>query len=162
MKCSKVIKRMLSLTLALMLLAMAAAPALAASTPSGAYVVATSKNDKLRVHDAPGGSVVAKLKRGAVVAYKATKSGWWKVEYRGGTGYVDKSYLISVAELPTAKYAPVDNLWVRSKPKADATKLGKLKACKKVTLVSQKGAWVCIKYKGYTGWVPAKYLKCVS
>ena len=161
MKCSKGIRRLLSLTLALMLLAMAAAPALAASKPGGAYVVATSGSDKLRVHGADG-SVIAKLKRGAVVAYKGQKKGWWLVEYRGGKGYVAKDYLVSVAALPDAVYTSVDNLWVRTKPKTDATKFGKLKAGKKVIITGQKGTWVSIANKSWSGWVPAKYLKRVK
>ena len=161
MKYSKFIKRLLSFTLALVLLAMAAAPALAASKASGAYVVATTGSDKLRVHGADG-SVIGKLKRGDVVAYKGTKKGWWLVEYRGGKGYVDKSYLVSVASTPSAVYTSVDNLWVRTKPKTNATKYGKLKPGKKVIITGQKGTWVCINNKSWSGWVPAKYLKRVK
>ena len=159
MKNATMIKRILSVALIVMLLTLTAAPALAAS---GAYVVTTSKHDKLRVHSTPGGSVKAKLKQGTVVVYKSNKKGWWKVEYRGGSGYVDKTFLTSVAKVPAAKYTAVDNLWVRISPKTNAQKMGKLKAGKKVIITGQKGTWVSVANKSYSGWVPAKYLKCVG
>ena len=162
MKFSTVIKRMLSLTLVVTLLALTAAPALAASKPSGAYVVVTSsKHNRLKVRSSDG-TVKAHLKPGTVVVYKGNKKGWWKVQYRGGSGYVDKTYLVSVASLPNAKYTAVDNLWVRTKPKSGAQKMGKLKAGKKVIITGQKGTWVSVANKSYSGWVPAKYLTCVG
>ena len=159
MKRSGMIKRLFCAVLIVMLVVMTAAPALAAG---GAYVVTTTGKNKLRVHDSPGGTVKAKLKKWTVVAYKSTKSGWWYVSYRNGTGYVDKRYLKSVTKLPNAVYTSVDNLWVRIKPKADAAKMGKLKAGKKVIITGQKGSWVCVSNKSWSGWVPAKYLRRVK
>ena len=163
MKKTGILKRIICVTMIAAMLALTTAPALAKSSkPSGAYVVTTvNKNDRLRVHSTPGGSVVAKLKRGTVVSYKSSKNGWWYVSYRGGKGYVDRTCLTSVTKLSSAKYTPVDNLWVRSEPKTGATKLGKLGAGKKVTINKQKGTWVRINYKGHNGWVPAIYLKRV-
>ena len=158
---TNVAKRTLCLLLLAALLVLTAAPALASSN-SGAYVVSTSGHDRLRVHSSANGSVKAYLKRGAVVVYKGQKNGWWKVEYRGGSGYVDWHYLTPVSALPKAKYKSVDNLWVRNKPKTSAAKLGKLKTSMRVTIVQNKGAWVCIARKGHTGWVPAKFLRRVS
>ena len=162
MNCARVARRTLCLLLMAAMLVLTAAPAFASSKPSGAYVVTTSGHDRLRVHTSPWGDVKAHLKRGAVVVYKSRKSGWWKVEYRGGSGYVDRRYLTSVASLPSAKYKAVDNLWVRSKPKTSATVLGKLKTSKKVSIIGKKGSWVRIRRGAYTGWVPAKYLRRVS
>lgn len=154
------IKRMLCLALIVMTLASIAAPALAKSSkPSGAYVVTTvEKRDRLRVRSTPGGEIKTYLKKGTVVVYKSTKSGWWYVQYRGGKGYVDRTCLTSVSKLTSKKFVPVDNLWVRSKPKTDAAKV-KMKKGTKVKITGQKGTWVKISYKGRTGWVPAIYLK---
>ena len=153
-------KRILCMAIVAMLLVLTAAPAMAASSKNGAYVVSTSsKHDRLRVYNSEG-TMIGKLRRGTVVVYKGHKGGWWKVQFRGGTGYLDKNYLLSVdLGLSSVKYTPVDNLWVRSKPKTNAYKMGKLKAGKKVTIERQKNGWVQINYKGYLGWVPAIYLK---
>lgn len=161
MKHGGMMKRILCMALLAVLLTMTAAPALASGKkPSGAYVVTTvEKKDRLYVRSSPGGSVKAKLTRGSVVVYSSTKNGWWKVKYRSGSGYVDKRYLTSVLSLPSAKYKPVDNLYVHSKPNGKGSVIGKLKTKAKVYIVKQKGEWVCISYKGHTGWVSAKYLK---
>lgn len=161
MKHISVFKRALCATLVVLMLTMTALPAMAAGKkPSGAYVVTTAqKKGRLYVRSSPWGAVKAKLKKGTVVVYNSSKSGWWKVSYRNGSGYVDGRYLTSVASLGSTKYVSVDNLRVRSKPKANAVVLGKLKPKMKVTIVGQKGSWVCVNYKGYTGWVSAKYLR---
>lgn len=158
-------KRIVCMALLVMLVAMTAAPALAASArnPYGSYVVATSSGDRLNVHESPDGAVVDKLYRGTVVQYVRTKKGWWYVRYRGGSGYVDRRWLWSVANSTKAKYVPLyDNLYVRSEPKSDAAIIGKLKLGMKVRIIAQKKTWVKIYYKGYTGWVGSKYLFRVS
>ena len=162
MNGSRVARRALCLLLLAVVLATAVTPAFAAQKPSGAYVVSTSKRDRLRVHTSPWGDVKDYLKRGTVVVFKYRKSGWWYVDYRGGSGFVDKSYLTSVAYLSTAKYRSVDSVWVRSAPKLTASILGKLRTKYKVSIIGQKGSWVRIKRGVYTGWVAAKYLRRVS
>ena len=161
----KMSARILSLALVILLVALTAMPALAASSknPGGAYVVTTGKNNRLRVRSSPGGSVKGYLKRGSLVVYRYSKDGWWKVYYRGGTGYVHRSCLTSVTNLTSSKYSPVyDNLRVRSQPKKGAAVIGKIKLGKKVKIVGQKKGWVCVSYKGYTGWVGSIYLRKVS
>ena len=163
MRSSKAVKRMLCLVMIATMLFATAMPALASSSSKGAYVVTTSKkHDRLRVHSSPWGSVVDYLKRGTVVVYKSSKSGWWKVEYYGGSGYVDKSYLTSVTSLSSAKYKAITRLSVYTKPKSSSTYLGTLKTGVKVSIVGKSGSWVHIAKGAAHGWVLAKYLYRVS
>lgn len=158
-------RRIVCLVLAMVLLALAGAPALASSRPSGAYVVMVSKDSKLCVRSSPylADNVQAKLSRGAVVVYDSTAKGWWKVQYSGGTGYVDSRYLSSVAASPDAVYTSVVKLRVRFGPSTSALVYRpRLKPGTKVTLVRQSGSWVMINYKGHTGWVASKYLRRVK
>ena len=113
--------------------------------------------------DIKNGAVVDHLSRGTIVVYRYSKKGWWYVDYRGGSGYVDRHYLWSVENSTSkAKYAPVDNLWVHTKANVDSWCYGKLKAGKQVTIEKQSGTWVLINYKGHTGWVSSKYLRRVK
>lgn len=157
-------KRIVSLVLIALLVILAAAPAFASSRPSGAYIVATSKHSKLNLRNGPGlgYSVQVKLPRGAIVVYQSTEKGWWKVQYAGGEGYVDKRYLWSVDKSPWAQYTSVDNLYVRARPSVLSFAYGKLRPGRKVSILGQKGTWSFISYKGYTGWVASKYLFRVS
>ena len=94
MSRSKAVKRMLCLALIAATLILTAAPAFAASKPNGAYVVKTNDGDRLIVHPKPSiVGEVTRLKSGTVVVYKSRKSGWWKIAYYGGYGYVDISYI---------------------------------------------------------------------
>lgn len=159
MKHTVNLRRAVCMALLLMLVCMTWAPALASSSPSGAYVVTTAEaHDRLYVRSSPKGTVIDKLKKGTVVVYKYRKSGWWKVEYRGGSGYVYPGFLNSVANLSGAKYRSYDNLYVRNKPKTGAAVLGKLKTKLSVRIIGQKGTWVKITRSGAVGWVAAKYL----
>lgn len=163
MRSSKAVKRTMCLLLIAAMLAVVALPAMAASKPSGAYVVTTkNKNDRLRVHSGPWGAVIDYLKYGTVVVYKSSKSGWWKVTYYGGSGYVDGKYTTSVTDLPSAKYKALTKLNVRSKPKSSASVVGTLKTNKKVSIADKKGDWVHIYRGSANGWVLAKYLRRVS
>jgi len=154
--------RITCLVLVVLTLVAAAMPAMAKSS-NRAFVVATSKRDRLYVHSTPSnGNVIGYLKRGTVVVYRSSKNGWWFVDFRNGEGYVDKGYLVSVAGSPKAKYKGVDNLYVHASPKMNSTVIGKLKAGKKVTVVKQSGTWSYINYKGRKGWVGSKYLFRVS
>ena len=157
-------KQALCLVMITIMLMLTAAPALAASKPSGAYVVTTvEKHDRLRVRSTPGGAIKDNLVKGAVVVYKSSKSGWWYVEYRKNKneldrGYVYKDCLTSVADMTSSKFASVDNVYVRKQHKTNSAKV-KMKKGTKVKITGQKGTWVKISYKGRTGWVPAIYLK---
>ena len=163
MRSTNVVRKAFCLMLIAVMLVMTAAPALASAKGSGAYVVTTAvKGDRLRVHASPNGDVIGHLKWGTVVVYKSRKSGWWKVAYNGGTGYVDPFYLTSVTSLPSAKYKAVKKLSVYSKAKSSSTYLGKLKTNKKVTIVAKSNSWVRIRLGGNYGWVSAKYLRRVS
>ena len=158
-------RRIVCMALLVMLLTITAAPAFAASAknPYGSYVVVTSGGDRLNVHESPDGAIVDKLYRGTVVQYVRTKHGWWYVRYRGGSGYVDRRWLWSVANSTKAKYVPLyDNLYVHAGPKLSSTVIGKLKLGVKVRIIGQKKTWVKITYKSKTGWVGSKYLFRVS
>lgn len=161
MKGKRIIRRLLCLALAAMLLAMAGMPAVAAGKVSGrAFIVATSKGSHLNLREGPGlgYGVQAKLPRGTVVVYEATKYGWWKVSTAEGIGYVDKRYLWPAEFSPAAKYSSVDNLYVRTGPSVYHFAYGKLRPGRLVTIEKQDGSWSYINYKGYTGWVASKYL----
>lgn len=157
-----VLRRVLALALLVSLLALVGAPALAASNtnPGGAYVVTASKLN-LRSAADYFSSVQKKLPRNTVVIYKGQSKGWWKVQYSGGTGYVDRRYLSSVNNYTGSKFAPVCNLYVRSKASASSYAVGKMKMGLKVKLVKQKGNWMYIDYKGKRGWVASRYMKKV-
>ena len=159
------VKRFLCLAMIAIMIVFTAAPAMAASKGSGAYVVTTvEKNNRLRVRSTPNGDVVDYLKKGTVVSYKSSKSGWWYVQYRASdgelkNGYVYRVCLTSVNDLRTTKFTSVDNLYVRKEHKTNSVKI-KMKKGTKVLITGQYKNWVRItNSKGNSGWVLAVYLR---
>lgn len=164
MRVSNVIRRTLCMLLLAAMLAMTGASAFAASKPSGAYVVSNTHGERLIVHATASmyNNEVTRLKPGTVVVYKSTKNGWWKVQFYGGSGYVDRRYLTSVAYLPEAKYKAVKKIPVYYKNKTSSGRVGYLKTSLKVSITKQKGSWVHIKHGSKVGWVQSIYLRKVS
>ena len=162
MRKSNVVRRTLSLVLIAAVLIMSAMPAFASSKPNGAYVVSNTGGEHLIVHTGPWGEEVTRLKPGTVVVYKSKKSGWWKVAFYNGSGWVDPKYLTSVTSMPSAKYKAIKKLPVYAKAKSSSKYLGTLKTNKKVYIVKKSNSWVQINLSGHYGWVQAKYLRKVS
>ena len=164
MRSSKAVKRMLCLALIAATLILTAAPALASSRPNGAYVVNTFDGDRLIVHPNPSiAGEVTRLKPGTVVVYKSQKSGWWRIAFYNGYGYVDPKYLVSATSLPGAKFKAMKALPVYAKSKSSSKCIGTMSKSMKVSIIDKKDSWVRVRRSnGYTGWVSAKYLYRVS
>jgi uncharacterized protein YgiM (DUF1202 family) len=161
-----IVRRTFCLVLIVGMLVTAAMPAFAASKRgSGSYVVTTvDKGDRLNVHASASidGEIIGHLKKNTVVVYKSIKNGWWKVSYYGGSGYVDRRFLTSVASLPSAKYKAVKDVPVFAKASKNSRYLTMLKTSMKVSITGMSGNWVRIQRGSYVGWTMAKYLRRVS
>jgi len=84
------------------------------------------------------------------------------VAYYGGSGYVDRKYLTSVTNLPSAKYKAVTKVPVYAKASKSSNYLTTLKTNVKVSITGKSNSWVRIKRGSYVGWVVGKYLRRVS
>ena len=164
-KMTKWSKRLLSLALVCLMLAVTAAPALAVGRSStlanlgDAYLVTASR---LNVRSGPGmeNEIIGKAKKGTKVYFLSVSDGWWYVQFKNGNvGYVDKQFLTKTSTPKTGDYTVKKNVTVRSKPRSSGKRLGKLTKGKTVFLSTLNGDWGYIYYNGYGGWVPLKYLK---
>ena len=166
MRSFRFVRRALCLVMVAAMLLATAMPALAASKKGkGAYVVSTvERGDRLNVHASASidGKIIGHLKKNTVVVYKSIKNGWWKVSFYGGSGYVDRRFLTSVASLPSAKYKAVKKVPVYAKASKNSRYLAMLKTSMKVTITGMSGDWVRIQRGSYVGWTMAKYLRRVS
>lgn len=93
---------------------------------------------------------------------------WYKVTYKGETGWVSSVYATpNKKDPPKSKVVAADgNTWIRSKPNKDTgKKLVTLPKGKKATYCQQskwdaRGVrWYKVTYQGVTGWVSSKYTK---
>ena len=99
------------------------------------------------------------LKKGTAVETTGTKDGWYKITYKGKTGYISGKY-VTTTKPRTAETTIVyttANLNVRDKATTEGKKLGVLKKGTAVETLGLKNGWYTIKYNGKTGYISAKY-----
>ena len=99
------------------------------------------------------------LKKGTAVETTGTKNGWYKITYKGKTGYISGKY-VTTTKPGTAETTIVyttANLNVRDKATTEGKKLGVLKKGTAVETTGLKNGWYTIKYNGKTGYICAKY-----
>ena len=99
------------------------------------------------------------LKKGTAVETTGMKDGWYKITYKGKTGYISGKY-VTTTKPGTAETTIVyttANLNVRDKATTEGKKLGVLKKGTAVETTGLKNGWYTIKYNGKTGYICAKY-----
>lgn len=164
------LKSLFCVTLAVVLVSLAATPALAvvpysstlAPYASQTYIVNCSA---LNMRQSPqmGSYVLKVLPRGTVVTYLDDKSGWWYVSAgKYGYGWVDKKYLApSATGAATGNYVvTASQLNVRNYPKVDAKRVGYLNKGTVINISELNGDWGYSSTAG--GWVALKYLSPTS
>ena len=99
------------------------------------------------------------LKKGTAVETTGMKNGWYKITYKGKTGYISGKY-VTTTKPGTAETTIVyttANLNVRDKATTEGKKLGVLKKGTAVETLGLKNGWYTIKYNGKTAYICAKY-----
>lgn len=167
----KSLKSIVLCLVVLMLLSMTASAF--AKDYDGAYFVTYVGGGRLNVHPSADMEVIDDhIKQGTVVQYLGSENGWAKVEWWNGNndhrvGYVDPSYLSSVAANGGA-YRTVCGVYVHSTSKmayGECEKYhtgDKLKRGQNVTVLQQDGTWTRVSYEGGSGWIPSIYLEKIG
>lgn len=131
------------------------------------YVVAT---ETINIHSGPSTkkSVIGTLEKGETAHARAEINGWYKIEYKGGYGYISASYTKDDpnADPPIYEDTEIDktvetteNLHVRTAPNTSSEILGTLKKGTKVKAIAitKDNKWYKIKYNGETGYIDVEY-----
>lgn len=140
----------------------------------GAYYISYLGGENLNVHaNASIGNVESHLKEGTVVQYLGSENGWLKVEWWNGDddhriGYVDPSYLTSIASNGSVAYRTVCGVYVHSTSEIEYGECEnyhtsqKIKRGQTVTVLEQDGTWARVSFAGGSGWIPSIYLEKVG
>jgi uncharacterized protein YgiM (DUF1202 family) len=121
-------------------------------------------------------SRLGSLKRNTKITILETKSGWHKIKYGSGYGYVHGDYVkltsssgsgsgsSSSSSSTSGKQGVVtaSSLIVRSGRGTSYSRLGSLKRNTKITILETKGGWHKIKYGSGYGYVHGDYVKLTS
>ena len=150
------------------------------TTPSVLFNGEVTTNG-LNVRTGPSTSFnsIGKLNKGAKVEVVGEDSGWYKIKYGSGYGYVSKSYVTKVSNstttppsnsnttpptnnvtvINTGVVINTDSLNVRSGYGTSYSKIGSLGRNAKVEIVETKNGWHKIKYGNGYGYVSGDYIK---
>ncbi len=131
------------------------------------YVVAT---ETINIHSGPSTkkSVIGTLEKGETAHAHAEVNGWYKIDYKGGYGYISASYTKDDpnADRPIYEDTTIDktvettaDLHVRTAPNTSAKILGTLKKGTKVKAIAitKDNKWYKIKYNGENGYIDVDY-----
>ena len=136
-------------------------------------------SNTLNVRKGPGTGYarIGSLSNGAAVTILGEESGWYKISYNGGTGYVSKEYIQVGGSSATASptQAPDDgagaigkvaissgSLTVRKGPGVNYAKVGALYKNDTVTILEVGDQWHKISFGGTTAYVSAQYIQVQS
>ncbi len=153
-------KKLIAAVLTATMLLLCAVPALAATTQTAEYRIATTNvNVRTGPHSTKYPSI-GYLVKGELVSYLGKSGDWSKISYKNGTGYVFSKYLMDpIKQLPKYYRSATEAVNVRKGP--DSTKyavIGSLKKGETVQYLGDSGNWAMILYKGDIGFVYSSYL----
>ena len=161
-KCGKRIKNITALVLAAVMSVGMAGPLPAAASGDTYTVNVSSVN--IRSSASTDAKVITRASRGENVEVTGTSGDWYKVKYKGDTGYIRKDMLVegtsatSSSSSPTAKVTG-SSVNIRKSASTDAAVLKRVEQGTVLEAVSISGGWVKVKYSGVTGYVSADYVK---
>lgn len=101
--------------------------------------------------------VLLTLKKGAVVTSSSRVGNWYKVSYKGKTGYVSGTFLNKVSVSKTT-YTTKKKVSLKSGRSQSYKSLKTIEARKTVSYIKGYGTWAKVKYAGKTGYVQTNTL----
>ena len=130
-----------------------------ADTEGAATVTATALN--LRSEPDMSGTVLSCLPRGTVVLVTGQENGWYKIWYRGESGYMSKDYLsFETTAQSSFGTGVVDGSYVnvRSGPGTGYSSLGQVNDGAELPVTGVSGAWLRVSYKDADAYIHSAYL----
>ena len=130
-----------------------------ADTSGAATVTATALN--LRSEPDMSGAVLSCLPRGTVVLVTGQEDGWYKIWYRGESGYMSKDYLsFSTTAQSAFGTGTVEGSYVnvRSGPGTSYSVLGQVGEGDTLPVTGVSGAWLKVTYRDKDAYIHSAYL----
>ena len=150
------------LVLFCLILCSSATPARADSEGAGT-VTASALN--MRSEPSTSSSVVTCLPRGTVVVLTGKSDGWYKVAYKGNTGYMSSEYLSvsSSADASLGDGTVTGNLVnIRSGPSTSNSVIGSRNKGDTLSVTGVSDNWYKVSLNGSTGYIRSDYLSLGS
>ena len=125
-------------------------------------VVNLSSGDTLNVRSGTNTSttLLGKLSAGSTVKItgKDKKTGWYRIDFNGTTGYVSDYYIQIVSETTTTYKKTTANLNMRTGPSTSYSIITKIPSGTVVKVISSSNGWDYVEYDGQKGYCSNSYL----
>lgn len=122
--------------------------------------------DALYLRESPGGSVIATLSQGTMLAVLENSSSWYKVAVNGQEGYVSGEYVRGTQtedfSLGSAKIVCDSTVNFRSQPSTSSSVLASLSNGTAISVTGISNGWYKVTYNGQNGYVSADYVSFSS
>ncbi|MGG4471242.1 SH3 domain-containing protein [Paenibacillus alvei] len=108
--------------------------------------------------------VIGSVKKGSKLSVQKKESnGWYKITFKGKTGYVSGTYVKAASASTTTYTVTADTLNVRSGSSTNYKVIGSVKKGTKLTVQKKESnGWYKIDFKGKTGYVSGTYVKAAT
>lgn len=108
--------------------------------------------------------VIGSVKKGSKLSVQKKESnGWYKITFKGKTGYVSGTYVKAASASTTTYTVTADTLNVRSGSSTKYKVIGSVKKGTKLTVQKKESnGWYKIDFKGKTGYVSGTYVKAAT
>ncbi len=139
-------------------------PAVAEAASSVTYTV-TADTLNVRSGSSTKSKVIGSVKKGTKLSVQKKESnGWYKIDFKGKTGYVSGTYVKATTSATKTTYTvTADTLNVRSGSNTKSKVIGSVKKGTKLTVQKKESnGWYKIDFKGKTGYVSGTYVKATS
>lgn len=127
----------------------------------GTYVV-TATSLRVRVGAGVYHPIIGGVVEGQTLQVTGVENGWYRITYKGTTGYVSSEYVRFVKGGTTTatqdRYVNVSSLYVRSGAGTQYKALGSVKLGQKLQVSNEQNGFFQINYNGQTGYVAKAYL----
>ena len=116
---------------------------------------------ELNIRSTPWGDIIGTYKKGDKIEILGTLGDWYKVNYKGKTGYIHGNWVTTTDKQgqTAPKYGTVSNCYwlnVRRTPSGDI--LTQFQSGQQVYILGEVGDWYKIKYNGNEAFVSKKYI----
>ena len=125
----------------------------------------TTANVNFRKSASTSSSIIATIpKNTSIQVISKSTSGWYKVEYKGNTGYVSSKYVTldnndDKPSTSTQKGITTDNVNFRKSASTSSSIIATIPKNTSIEIIDKStSGWYKIKYKGNTGYVSSKYV----
>jgi uncharacterized protein YraI len=136
------------------------APAPQPAPAANGTVALEVTTDVLNVRTGVMGTIIGQARRGQQFVATASRSGWWRIDFGNGDGWISGDYVRRVSA--QAEVVTASSLNVRTQASTSGGIIAQTSTGQRHVKISQSGDWVLVQFDHRRGWIHGDYTSSVS